>query len=69
MVTTMLHKPTQNPTIFGVFACLCNMCRRMFDVQQHEARSISVHDICEHAPDPAICSIFASLYNMLQEDV
>ena len=35
----MLHKPTQNPTSYGVFACLYNMCRRMFDVQQHEARS------------------------------
>ena len=39
MVTTTLHKPTQNPTIYGIFACLYNMCSRMFDVQQREVRS------------------------------
>ena len=38
LVTTMLHKQTPNPAIYGVFACL-HKCRRMFDVQQHEAQS------------------------------
>ena len=65
VVTTMVHQPTQNPAIYGVLACLYNMCRRMLDVQQHEGVVTSVHDFCERAQIPARCSFFASLYNML----
>ena len=61
MVTTMLRKPTQNHAIYGVLLVYTACCRRMLDVQQHEALSQMFMPFCEHAQNPAIYGVLASL--------
>ena len=58
---TMLPKPTQHPAIDGIFAYLYNMCRRMFDVQQHEARS-QVFTTFANMPKTLLCTAFSPFY-------
>ena len=46
----------------GLVCATC--CRRMFDVQQHEALSQVFMTFCEHAQNPTVYSVFTSLCNV-----